>query len=63
MYEFHYKYIKTKYNASSLLTDTDSLIYEIQTNGVYEDIHWDKNFFDFSDYSQIKRFLILSIKK
>ena len=27
MYEFHYKYIKSKYNVKLLFTDTDSLVY------------------------------------
>ena len=31
MYEFHYKYIKSKYNANLLFTDTESLVYEIET--------------------------------
>ena len=34
-----------------LLTDTDSLLYEIKTEDVYEDFYQDKNLFDFSDYS------------
>ena len=40
MYEFYYDYIKNKYdNRSKLLfTDTDSLIYEIKTEDVYEDL-------------------------
>ena len=33
-----------------LFTDTFSLVYEIETEDVYEDLHKDKNLFDFSDY-------------
>ena len=40
MYNFHYDYIKPKYEdrAKLLFTDTDSLCYEIKTEDVYEDI-------------------------
>ena len=36
IYEFHYHFIKTKYDSKSkpLFTDTDSLMYEIKTEGV-----------------------------
>ena len=37
MYEFHYKYIKGKFSANLLFTDTNSLVYEIETNDVYKD--------------------------
>ena len=50
MYEFHYKYIKSKFNAKLLFTDTGSLVYEIETKDVYEDFYEDKNFFDFGYY-------------
>ena len=34
-----------------LFTDTDSLIYEIKTEDVYEDFSSSKKMFDFSNYS------------
>ena len=45
MYEFHYDYIKNKYgnNSRLLLTDADSLIYEIKTEDVCKDFSNDKN--------------------
>ena len=53
MYEFHYDYMKNKYGKKSrlLLTDTDSLIYEIKTEYVHEDFNKDKEMFDFSNYA------------
>ena len=50
MYEFHYKYMKSKFDAKLLFTDTDILVYEIKTEDVYVDFYQDKNLFDFSDY-------------
>ena len=53
MYDFHYNYIKKKYGdkAKLLLTDTDSLMYEIQTEDFYKDISRDvKDRFDTSGY-------------
>ena len=50
MYEFHYKYIKSKFDTKLLFSDTDSLVYEIKTEVIYEDFYKDKNLFDFSDY-------------
>ena len=51
--EFHCVCIKNKYvnNSRLLLTDTDSFMYEIKTEYVYEDISKDKRVFDFSIYS------------
>ena len=53
MYEFHYDHIKNKYgnNSRLLFTETDSLMYEIKTEDVYEDFSNDKEMFDFSNYS------------
>ena len=53
MYDFHYNHIKKKYEdkAKLLLTDTDSLMYEIQTKDFYKDIIGDvKDRFDTSGY-------------
>ena len=55
MFDFHYNYIKPKYgnNAKLLFTDTDSLMYEIQTEYFYKDIIKDvNNRFDTSDYPE-----------
>ena len=53
MYDFHYNYIKQNYGdkAKLLFTDTDNLMYEIQTEDFYKDIRADvKRRFDTSDY-------------
>ena len=54
MYDFHYKYIKPKYpngRAKLLFTDTDSLMYEIETDDFYKDILSDvHDLFDTSNY-------------
>ena len=52
MYEFHYKYIKRKYDAKLLFTDAEVLAYEIKTEHVYKDFFEDKSLFEFSDYPQ-----------
>ena len=51
MYDFHYGYIKNKYDSKAklLFTDTDSLCYEIQTEDVYQDMYDNKDLFDLSD--------------
>ena len=52
MYEFHYDYIKNKYDNKSKLifTDADGLMYEIKIEDFYEDFSCDKETFDFSNY-------------
>ena len=58
MYEFYYKYIRTKYNnhAKLLFTDTDSLNFEIEANDVYEYFYEDKELYGFSDYGKDSKF-------
>ena len=53
MYDLHYNYIKRKYGdkVKLLFTNTDSLMYEIETKDFYKDISADvKDRFDTSDY-------------
>jgi len=52
MYDFHYNYIKEKYqdNATLLFADTDSLCYEIICTDVYQDMKDNLHLFDTSDY-------------
>ena len=53
MFDFHYNYIRKKYGqkAELLMTDTDSLMYLIQTDDVYSDIKKDvKKTFDTSNF-------------
>ena len=51
MYEFHDRYMKSKFNAKLLFTDTDGLVYEVKKRNLYEDFYRDKNLFDLSDYT------------
>ena len=50
MYKFHYEYVKNKFDAKLLFTDTDSLVYEIKGEYVHEKSFQDKELFDFSNY-------------
>ena len=55
MFDFHYDYIREKYDSKAelLFTDTDSLLYLIYTDGFYKDISKDiKRKFDTSDYPE-----------
>ena len=55
MFDFHYNYIREKYDdeAELLFTDTDSLMYLIETDDVYHDFAADvKKKFDTSDYPE-----------
>ena len=53
-YDFHYNYIKKKYDnrAGLLFTDMDSLTYEIEDEDVFKGFWNDKDMFDNSDYPE-----------
>ncbi|KAK3920159.1 Chaperone protein3, chloroplastic [Frankliniella fusca] len=65
MYEFYYKVLKQKYgsNISVCGTDTDSLIVEIFTEDIYEDMYEMREHFDTSDYPKTHPLFSLSNKK
>ncbi|XP_053210240.1 uncharacterized protein LOC128394030 [Panonychus citri] len=52
MYQLHYEIFKVYYgdNIELLYTDTDSFIYSIKTNNLYNDFNYLSDIFDFSDY-------------
>ena len=63
MYEFHYDYIKNKYDSNSELLFTDSItIYKIKAKDVYQDFSTDKEMFDFSNYSAKSKYYDVSNK-
>lgn len=54
MYQFWYRCIKANYGnqCSLLMTDTDSLLFYVETDDVYGDMKRNATFFDFSEYPQ-----------
>lgn len=66
IYDFHYGYMRSRFedNARVCYTDTDSLIYVVQCEGVYETIRTDsEEFFDTSDYPDDNVFKIPQVNK
>ena len=52
MYDFHYNKMLKWYNDINLcFTDTDSLLYEIKTDNVYNDMQEHADEYDFSEYA------------
>ena len=64
MYKFHYDYIKNKYgnNSGLLFTGTDSLLYKIKTEDVYEDFHIDKEMLDIECWCCYRRICWIKAK-
>ena len=52
MFAFHYDKIKQRYGdkAKLLMTDTDSLVYYIETEDIYEDMLQEQDAYDTSEY-------------
>ena len=62
MYKFHYDYVCNNFDARFLFTDTDSLVYEINSDKVYEQCFKDKRLFDFSGYQKNSDYYDISNK-
>ena len=64
MCQFHYDYVlKTFKSAKFLFTDTDSLVYEINGDNIFEQCFKDKDLFDFSGYPKYSVYYDISNKK
>ena len=50
MYDYHYNFIKKHFDGELLFTDTDSLTYEIKSEGVNEEFFKHKQLFDLNNY-------------
>ena len=50
--------MKEKYqdNIKLLMTDTDSLVYEVKTNDIYEDMNMMSDYFDMSEYPKDSKY-------
>ena len=63
MYDFHYNFIKNRFNAELLSTDTVSLTYEIKSEDVKEEFFKHKHLFDCSNYPEDSKFFDLTKEK
>ena len=63
IYDFHYNFIKKKFDAELLFTDTESLTYEIKSEDIYEKNFKHKHLFDFSNYPEDSKFFDSTNKK
>ena len=63
MYDFHYNFIKKKFDAELLFIDTDSLTHEIKSQDVYEEFFEYKHLFDFSSCPEDSNFFDKTNKK
>ena len=63
MYKLHYDYVCKTFDAKLLFTDSDSLVYEIKSDSVYEQCFRDKDLFDFKGYPKDSVYYDTSNKK
>ena len=63
MYDFHYGFIKKRFDTELLFTDTNSLTYKIKSKNLYEKFSKEKYLFDFSNYSKDSNFFDETNKK
>ena len=56
IYDFHYNFIKKKFDADLLFTGRDSPMYEIKSKDVYEEFFKYKHSFDLSNYPKDSKF-------
>ena len=57
MYGFHYNFMKKNFDAELLITDTDSLVYEIKSEYVY------KEFYKMERFIYKIRLILVAIQK
>ena len=57
MQDFHYNYIKNKHvdTAEMWILDTDSIMYKIEAENIYEDFCKDKDLLNFSNYPKDRK--------
>ena len=58
-----YNFIKKKFDAELLFTDTDSFTYEVKSEDVYEELFKHKDLFDFGNYPKDSKFFDGANKK
>jgi hypothetical protein len=57
VYDFHYNFVKKQWPSNRLLfIDTDSVVYEIECEDLYQDLYNNRHLFDLSDYPRDSKF-------
>ena len=56
MHDFHYNFIKKRFDAKLLFTNTNSLTYEMKSEDIYDEFFKRKYWFDFNNFSNDSKF-------